>query len=386
MVHVKGPGMVVTEVALESRYLLGNYIDTFAPGHYARVLEAEERAANRLVAFKVMRPEHFGSDGGPRWEARAFVNEADLLVRLTDSPAAVRLYDCGYISSGAERPDGGEILSLGTNISAYREQLYPCIAKGWRPYLALELMPRHHNLFYVMKPSGTNGRRRLPTEEGIDLALQFGAFLQEAHRQRIVYLDHKLEHVYWDGATLRIIDFNSSRLLETGTHTVDQSVQQDVHNLCVGILYPVFTGLSPQKGTLMPQPASQSEVETRYTDINDLDFGVEPTLSPGLQELLQQGARQNLADARALIAGLERVAARHGWHFPGMHTSPALQQAREQIRTGLEQLRSGQDAMRLARESLLEAMILDEINEELEAELRRLLNQINTALNHRVIP
>ena len=105
-----------------------------------------------------------------------------------------------------------------------------------------------------------------------------------------------------------------------------------------------------------------------------------------MQELLQQGARQSLPDARAFIAGLERVAARHGWHFPGMHTSPALQQAREQIRAGLDQIRQGQEAMRVARECLLEAMILDEINEELEAELRRLLSQINTALHYRVIP
>ena len=378
--------MAVLEVALETRYALGNYIDTFAPGHYARVLEAQDRQTGQLVAFKVMRPEHFAPDGGPRWEARAFVNEADLLVRLKDSPAAVRFYDCGYISSRPERPDGGEILSLGTNVAAFREQLYPCIAKGWRPYLALELLPRQNNLFYVMKPSGSNGRRRLPTEEGIDLALQFGAFLHTAHQQRIVYLDHKLEHVYWDGTTLRIIDFNSSRLLETGTHTLDQSIAQDVHNLCVGVLYPIFTGLLPQKNTLMPQPASQAEVEERYKDVNHLDFGVEPTLSHGLQELLQQGARHDLPNARAFISGLERVAVRHGWHFPGMHTSPALQQARQQIRSGLEQLRSGQEAMRLARESLLEAMILDEINEELEAELRRLLNQINVALNHRVIP
>lgn len=379
--------MAVTEVTLESRYVLGNYIDTFAPGHYARVLEADDRAANRMVAFKVMRPEHITQDGaGPRWEARAFINEADLLVRLSDSSAPVRLYDCGYISSETERPNGGAIESMGTNVTAYREQLYPAIAKGWRPYLALELMPRQNNLFYLMKPSGQNGRRRLPTEEGIDLALQFGEFLQEAHRQRVVYLDHKLEHVYWDGKTLRIIDFNSSRLLETGTHTLDQSVQQDIHNLCVGILYSIFTGLSPQKSTLMPQPASQADVDTRYSDVNDLDFGVEPTLSPGMQELLQQGARQSLPDARAFIAGLERVAARHGWHFAGMHTSAALQQAREQIRAGLDQIREGQEAMRLARESLLEAMILDEINEELEAELRRLLNQINTALHYRVIP
>src|SRR5690606_6446294 len=107
-----------------------------------------------------------------------------------------------------------------------RENLYMAINKGWRPYLALEYLPRHHNLFYQMKPNTPNSRRRLPTEEGIDLAMQFGEFLQAAHDQSIVYLDHKLEHVYWDGTRLRVIDLNSSRLIETGTHTLDQSLMQ----------------------------------------------------------------------------------------------------------------------------------------------------------------
>jgi hypothetical protein len=63
-----------------------------------------------------------------------------------------------------------------------------------------------------------------------------------------------------------------------------------------------------------------------------------------------------------------------------------LRTAREQVRFGLTQLRQGQEAIRAARESLLEAAILDDINEDMEAELRRLLAQINEALNHRVIP
>jgi serine/threonine protein kinase len=371
---------------LEDRYLIGNYIDTFALGHYARVLDAEDLLNDRLVAFKVMRPEHLSDDGTPRWEARAFINEADLLIRLASSPTPVRLYDCGYISAPEERPEGGHILSLGTNIAAFRENLYPYLAQRWRPYLALELLPRHQSLFYLMKPNSANGRRRLPTEEGIDLAMQFAQFLKLAHSQRVVYLDHKLEHVYWDGQVLRIIDLNSSKLLETGTHTVDQFLVQDVHNLCVGVLYPVFTGLSPQKGALMPQPASQAEVEQRYADVNNLDFGVEPTLSPGLQDLLQRGARQALSNIQAFIDGLQHIAGRHGWDLPGTPTVPALREAREQVRSGLAQLRQGQETIRTARESLLEAVILDDINEDMEAELRRLLAQINEALNHRVIP
>ena len=373
-------------VFLDDVYRMGNYIDTFAPGHYARVLEAQHVPTGQMVAFKVMRPEHLSGEGTPAWEARAFINEADLLARMACNPATVRFYDCGYISAPGERPEGGEVLALGTNVAAFRENLYPCIARNWRPYLALELLPRHHNLFYQMKPNVPNGRRRLPTEEGIDLALQFASFLQDAHEQRITYLDHKLEHVYWDGQTLRVIDLNSSQLLETGTHTLDQSLAQDIHNLCVGILYPMVTGLSPQKSTLMPQPASQAEVEQRYADVNHLDFGVEPTLSPALQDLLQQGARQDIPNVRAFRAGLERVATRHGWDLPGLHAVPALHQARDHVREGLAQLRAGQDAIRAARESLLEAVILDDINEDMEAELRRLLAQINDALNHRVIP
>lgn len=375
-----------TPTALHDRYQIGNYIDTFALGHYARVLEAEDRQENRLVALKVMRPEHLSDDGTPRWEARAFINEADLLVRLRLSAVVVKLYDCGYLSALSERPEDGEILSLGTNVATFRENLYPYLAQRWRPYLALELLPRHQNLFYLMKPNTANGRRRLPTEEGIDLAMQFAQFLRLAHGQRAVYLDHKLEHIYWDGQALRIIDFNSSRLLETGTHTVDQFLIQDVHNLCVGILYPVFTGLSPQKGKLMPQPASQTEVERRYADVNSLDFGVEPSLSAGLQDLLQRGARQALPTIQAFLEGLQHVAGRHGWDLPGRPAVPALREAREQVREGLAQIRQGQDAIRIARESLLEAVIMDDINEDMEAELRRLLAQINEALNHRVIP
>lgn len=374
------------ELSLNDLYRIGNYIDTFAVGHYARVLDAEDRRGKRIIAFKVMRPEHLTSDGTPRWEARAFINEADLLVRLGPCPAAVRLYDCGYVSAPGERPEGGEILSLGTNIAAFREQLYPALTRQWRPYLALELLPRHHNLFYLMKPSSANGRRRLPSEEGIDLAMQFADFLQDAHEQRIVYLDHKLEHVYWDGETLRIIDFNSSQLIESGTHTVDQRLIQDIHNLCVGILYPIFTGLSPQKGSLRPQPGSQNEVEQRYADVNHLDFGVEPSLSLALQELLQQGARQDIPTIRTFMTRLEHIAARHGWDLPGSRAVPAMREARAQIRAGLSELRKGQESLRIARERLLEAMVLDDINEDLENEMRRLLAQINEALNHRAIP
>ena len=240
---------------LSDCYQVKNYIDTFALGHYARVLDAVDRRSGASVAFKVMRSEHLDSKGDMRWEYRAFGNEAEILTRLLHSPNIVKLYDCGYISDREEAPRAGEISAYRQDIRAFIDAMPRYAAVGWRPYLALEHLPRQHSLFYLMKPNQPNKRWRLPSEEGLALALQFSALLKLAHANQIVYLDHKLEHVYWDGTHLKVIDFNSSRLLENDRADSPQQYIKDVHNLCVGVLYPIFTGMSPQQTS--PAPATQ---------------------------------------------------------------------------------------------------------------------------------
>jgi serine/threonine protein kinase len=367
-------------------YTLYNYIDTFALGHYARVLDAQDRRWGRSVALKVMRLEHLSPGNEPRWEYRAFANEAELLVKLSESPHIIGLYDCGFVSSGSEAPDGGEIESFGANVMHFTREIIGYSEKGWRPYLALENLPRTDNLFYLMRPDRSGGRFRLPTEEGISLALQFGETLRHAHRHGIVYLDHKMEHVYWDGVRLRVIDLNSSRQLEGSTRENEQYFRMDIHNLCVGILYPLFTGLSPLKSALRPQPGSLTDVEMRYREITTLDFGVEPTLSPKLIDLLQRGAGMDITSADEFIDGLQEVATHFGWDFPGHYTRAVNRDARAQMKAGIASLRQGQDCLRDAREHFREAAIQEGITEDLEAELRRLVKALNDMLNNRVIP
>jgi len=372
---------------LAELYRIDNFIDTFALGHYARVLDAVDQRTGQTIAFKVLRSEHLSQNGDIRWEYRAFSSEADLLIKLANSPSIVKLRDCGYLSTHSEAPAGGDIQSFGLNISAFKEHTPDFAERDWRPYLTLENLPRNNNLLYLMKPSQQNTRWRLPTEEGLALALQFAQFLQMAHRQNIVYLDHKLEHVYWDGSRLQIIDLNSSRQLENGVKTGDsQFFRMDVHNLCVGILYPIFTGLSPQKTTLRPQPSSQLEVERRYQDITALDFGVEPSLSQSIQDLLQRGAAMQIETINEFLDELRRVAAQQGWDFPAQYTSPPSRDARDQMRAGLRKLREGQDAIRTARDLFREAIIQDGIPADMEEELRRLVKAANEMFNHRVIP
>ncbi|HVO44311.1 MAG TPA: hypothetical protein VMT34_16915 [Aggregatilineales bacterium] len=366
---------------LTDLYALGNTIDTFAPGHYARVYDAIDRRNDRLCALKVMRVEHLADgDGQPHMEAWAFITEADLLVKMA-SRHVVELHDCGYLKSTDENPRSGEIVSCGRDLEDFRRGAYRYAGQRWRPYLALEILPRHENLLYVMRSNRPGIRWRLPTEEAIDLAGQFGDLLVRAHSQHIVYLDHKLEHVYWDGRRLRIIDWNSSRIIENGAQLAQQ-ITNDLHNLCVGILYPIFTGFSPQKGTLVPQPASQAEVDARDSDIAQLDFGVEPTLSAGLRALMQDGAERRYPTADHFLVKLSRAAAAYGWD-----DSPNTQQdARGRTREALAKIRAGQDAIREARDLIYDAAILDDMNADFEAELRRLLAQINDMLGARVVP
>ncbi|MFN8420395.1 MAG: hypothetical protein U0528_14315 [Anaerolineae bacterium] len=365
-------------------FTIGNAIDTYAPGHYARVYEATDKRDGKQYAFKIMRAEHLAQDDQPRWEAMAFINEADLLVRMTSVAQVMRLYDCGYIKSNTDDFRGAAIESFGLNYESFRRAIFRLPVQEWRPYLALELLPRQTNLLYLMKPNAPGARWRLPTEEGLDLAHQFAEALRTAHRQNIVYLDHKLEHVQWDGKTLRIIDWNSSRLIENGPQVLAQQIMADVHNLCVGILYPIFTGQSPMKGSLRPQPADQAAVEARYADVNQLDFSPEPTLSYALQDLLQRGANRQISNVDQFMVGLNEVAVGYGWNPPSSRQIRA--EARRQLRDGLAKLREGQDSIREARDLIREAAILDDIGDDLEAELRRVLTKINDMLNARVIP
>ncbi len=371
---------------LSELYQLGNYIDTFALGHYARVLDAVDLRKGNSVSFKVMRPEHLDANGDMQWEYRAFGNEADILTRLWHSPNIVKLYDCGFINDCEEAPRAGDITSFQGDVRGFIDNLARFAAAGWRPYLSLENLPRYHSLFYLMKPNKPSKRWRLPSEEGLALALQFSELLALAHANSIVYLDHKLEHVYWDGANLKVIDFNSSRILEDDRMRSPQQYMKDVHNMCVGVLYTIFTGMSPQKTSLRPQPSSRDAVERRYTDINSLDFSMEPSLSEGITELLQRGAGEQVESAREFINGLQRAATELGWQFPDYYTSAASSDARVQMRKGLSKLREGHENIRDARDLFREALIQDGISRDLEAELRRLVVALNEMLNHRVVP
>src|SRR5688500_7619749 len=64
----------MTTTPLTDIFDIADTIDTFALGHYARVVSALDRRTHKSVAFKVMRPEHLTQDGEMKWEFKAFHN------------------------------------------------------------------------------------------------------------------------------------------------------------------------------------------------------------------------------------------------------------------------------------------------------------------------
>jgi hypothetical protein len=86
------------------------------------------------------------------------------------------------------------------------------------------------------------------------------------------------------------------------------------------------------------------------------------------------------------MAELQRAAALHGRDFPNYSARPSARQARDIMRQGLKELRSGTAQLRAARDHFRDALALDDLTPDLEDELRRLVKQLNEMLNARVIP
>ena len=102
-------------------------------------------------------------------------------MKLADSPHTVNLLDCGYVSAPNEAPISGEIESFGRDVIGFSRALEEFCERGWRPYLALENLPRNENLFYQMRPDKAGSapapahRRRLGAGAAIRRDAQAGA-------------------------------------------------------------------------------------------------------------------------------------------------------------------------------------------------------------------
>lgn len=369
---------------LQQLYEVGQYIDTHALGYSARVTRATHWASGQDVAFKVLRLEHL--QDVKVWEQ--FTLESCLLERLSDLPAIVKMTDYGYISDvDHEIPSSGDIISCNDQLEQFAQEMPSRVNGGWRPYIALELLPSEKSLLNLARGSATDGRRplRLPTEEGLSLAMQFCEFLLGAHARDVVYWDHKPEHVYWDGLRLRLIDLNVSRFLisDLGERVKAAEKIKDLRYMLMGVLYTVFTGrdFRFQNQSPQPTPSSPHTIEHRFNGLSRLDFST--NRSPlELGELINDALKPSSGiTVEDFLDRLRQLAATMGWDA-GYPVSEEARAARHDIQQGLLALRQAQENLSKAREHFLAAHASNPTDSESE----RLYREADEFYQHRVLP
>ena len=371
---------------LTDYYEIENFIDKDAPGSSAHVAQAIQwRADGSEVAFKVMRLAKLENEGV--WQQ--FETEVYLLDLLKDQSPVVKMADCGFVSDlSQDLPRSGEILSCGCDPLLFQKENKTAARRSLRPYIALEQLPARHSLLnMVLGSDGTRGRPlRLPTVEGLNLARQFASFLKTAHERNVVYIDHKPEHTYWDGATLRIIDLNVSCQIGAERSAEEKASKKvdDLRKWTAGVLYPAFTGrdaLSAEGPVARPSdPASSA---SRFNDLDYLDFGMEPTLLADLVLLMNQIFKGETGlTIDAVIQGLNQCAAKLGCEDSGLTITNEARRARMKLDEGLARLRQAQALIFEAREQFLAANRLNFLDED----ARRLYQKSSEFLKYRVLP
>ena len=363
-----------------------NFIDKDALGFSARVSKCISMKTGDEVAFKALRLQHLADHGV--WER--FVIEVRLLELLKEQPAIVELLDCGFVSDlSKECPTEGEIISLEEDVEGFTTKIDEFSKKHWRPYLVLELMKAKNSL--LMLARGANGNHdhpfRLPTEEAINLSMQFLEFLVEMHHKDAIYVDFKPEHAYWDGLHLRVIDFNVSMFLDKTASASSKELgkRTDLQNFIKGVLYTAFTGrdVRYQDQAPIPAPSDPNAVNNKFANITYLDFGMQETLLPQLVTLMNKSLKPDaLITAESLLEEFRKCAAVLGWSNIGYLATDDAVKKRNNILKGLAALREGQQKIQEACEYFLEAELYNTVDKE----SARLYHETSAFYQNRVLP
>lgn len=232
-----------------------------AVGSSARVFSLDYAPLNgdyaNYPAIKIMRPDKTS------YALPLFKNEVQILHQMQDVEGVTPMLGLGFIQvSEGLWPD--EIAPLSTSLETaaaathmvgiadlftpvetetFLSELTDRVAKEWLAYL---ILPRRweDNLYLRCDAGYTRGEynRTFPVIHALKAALQILQIIQAAHDKRIVYLDHKALHYYWNDPRQQVfvLDWNIGHPITNGNSR--EVYEFDVLQFCARALHHLMTG------------------------------------------------------------------------------------------------------------------------------------------------
>ncbi len=258
---------------------LRDYAVPEAVGSSARVFKLEYQPLTGdyadFPAIKIMRPDKV------RYALPLFENEVRILDRMKDVSGITPLIGLGFLKKetgqwpaeiapmtkslqqqASAHPVSGtvELLTL-EETDWFLENLQSKVEDGW---LAFLILPRRweDNLYLRCDAGYTRGEyhQAFPVKHALKCALQITEILQAAHERKIVYLDHKILHYYWNEPRQQvfILDWNIGRPLNNGNS--EDVYRFDLLQFSARALHHMMTGRQAP-GTVKVGPNRPEEIQ-----------------------------------------------------------------------------------------------------------------------------
>jgi serine/threonine protein kinase len=249
-------------------------LDTWRPeaqGSSARVFLGFLRTTDdrlRQAAVKIMRPDQID------YATPLFQEEARILSRLQEIDGVTNLYECGFLKlmhvgensfTSQEYFQGiqqtwGRVMRFDINqVERYSAEMKNYISDGWIPYLALEKRNHETNLLTLCDAGYTQGRL-VPVKLGLLFGMQILDILHAAHKEGIVYRDHKILHYYWQSVYngVFVVDWNVAKWYPYSLTSLEK--QFDLVQFGARALHHILTGRTAV-GALPVGPTRSEEID-----------------------------------------------------------------------------------------------------------------------------
>ncbi len=266
-----------------------------AQGSSARVFQGFVKLNNGSLkqrAIKIMRPDQID------YALPLFEEEVRILNILRDVPGITPLLEFGFIQldcgsdervSIFNRPESmkGLLYRFGWNyLDEFLQRMPQLVRDGWLPYLAMEKKNFEDNLLMLCDAGHTQGNL-LRVDLALLMAIQICDILTLAHRNNIVYRDHKILHYYWlpvyNGVFM--IDWNVAKLYERPL--TESEKQFDIVQFGARALHHILTG-RPAPGALPLGPTRPDEIENASQHYNVSWSFDDQRLSARMKDILEK--------------------------------------------------------------------------------------------------